>query len=328
MVVPIFFITLTNKFPLAQTIFELIISISILTFIIWLQPLKKTINHVQLLCYEVGTIVIVLAALILASIKPSGTGDQPNSHVRTFLGDLIILGNVYLNITAVVFWVLKVCFEIKNLYTFYKGKYSTERAPWVRLLVILLQQPAFGFEEMLEANTIDTVPTELAKTRRSLTLEKEKILAMNQRNSRRIFPAPTPPPQEYEVQEEPNLAPQNFAVTNFAPLQLGSPLELSRISSNKSVERFRSSMRRMAQPTLQVQDQIILEDPEEAEMPGASEMMHSPVDVQIPDSNSGSASVTIPKNGYESNRRSRVVSHFQSGTETPITLAEALKKYG
>jgi len=325
--IPSLFIVVTSRVPLAQTIFEVVVSVLILAFIIWKQPLKRTINHVQLLCYEICTFIIALCALLLTVIKPSGT--MGNSHVRTFIGDLIIIGNVFLNVTAVVFLVLKVCLEVRDLYIHYKGQYSTEKAPWVRLLVILLQQPAFGFEEMLESNTIDTLPAVLAKERQSLTVEKAK--AMEHRNSRRVFPAPKEILPEFDIvreeeDKETDLAPQNYA-PSFEPLKIGSPLELSRRTSNRSADRFKMT-RRGAQPSLQVHEEIILEDPEEnypreneQEMAGASNFIHSPVELQFP------GTVPISRNEYDLKRRSRAISHLNSGNETP-TLAEVLKKYG
>jgi len=144
MILAMLFTILCQKYPVLQAISQLLLTCVILGLIFVMDPFKRRINKIQMLCYEVGAFVINISSLLLASVKP--TGSMTNSHFRTFNGDLIILGNVYLNVAALVFLIIKLGLEFWQIF---KGK-TFEKGAWVRLFVILFQQGAFGFEELLE----------------------------------------------------------------------------------------------------------------------------------------------------------------------------------
>jgi len=146
MILAMIFTIVCKDHPALQSAIQLTLTCMILGLLFILRPLRRRMNHIQLLCYEVGVFVISFSSLLLSLVKP--TGSLKNSEFRTFLGDIVILGNVYLNVAALVFLVIKLSLEIWRIYLS-RGK-TNEGGAWVRLLVILFQQGAFGFEELLE----------------------------------------------------------------------------------------------------------------------------------------------------------------------------------
>jgi len=133
--------------PVSQSVLHLIVSAFILSYILLRCPLKRKVNYAQLVIVETFMLVVHICCLILA-IKDFQ--DSTSSKLRVWLGDIIILCNFGINITFVIFLVIKLMMEVSNIRTLQKVRPVKNNAPWVRLLAIFIEQGAFGFEEILE----------------------------------------------------------------------------------------------------------------------------------------------------------------------------------
>jgi len=133
--------------PVSQSVCHLLISLFILGYILHKCPFKKRINQVQLVIVETFALIINICCLILAI---QDYKDSTNSKQRVWIGDIIILCNFAINITILIFLVVKLLIEVSNIQTLRKVHPNKSNAAWVRLLAIVIEQGAFGFEEILE----------------------------------------------------------------------------------------------------------------------------------------------------------------------------------
>jgi len=138
------------EYPLLQTSFQAGANLLILMYILIINPLKKTINTVQILCYEVGALTSNSSFWMLMLIDLNSTRFY-NWAVIVYLGDIILIANVYLNVAAPIFLIVKGIIELHYIYLRWINDSELDRAAWVRLVTVLIQQGAFGFEEMLES---------------------------------------------------------------------------------------------------------------------------------------------------------------------------------
>jgi len=180
MMVPMFVTVVLNKVPIFQTVFQTIINLLILIYLVFDLPFKKRINQVQILCYEFGALVINISAMFLTLVTENS--NTALTHLRIILGDLIIFGNVYLNIIPLAFMAAKFYIELKYLYKYYRYKADSDPGAWVRLLIIPLQQAAFGFEELLQDKPELTFTNLPSKKKHTLKTKK------SQRSISRVVP--------------------------------------------------------------------------------------------------------------------------------------------
>ena len=133
--------------PLTQTILYMLCSIAFLSYLIYLKPIKKQINYIQILILEllvltVNTSILGLTAIDVLQIQRIAT--------RIFFGDIIIVCNFAINILAVVFLVIKVVLVVRTISNPGDVKLEKERKKMMilQLLFLPLQQAAFGFEQV------------------------------------------------------------------------------------------------------------------------------------------------------------------------------------
>ena len=131
--------------PQAQTALYLITSISILTYLILTKPFIKKINQVQLIILESIILFIHICLLALTVLKMESFEDTEATIV---LGDMIIAGNYILHVHAVLFLIIKLVLEIRNLYTLKKTQQKIPEMAWLQFVVIYIQQGGMGFEEI------------------------------------------------------------------------------------------------------------------------------------------------------------------------------------
>ena len=147
-ILPAFISVLATSSATAQAAFQMIISLAITGYLIVVRPLKKRINAIQLYFYEGVTLVIHIAALALASVKP--TNQLSNHETRTVIGDMIIVGSILINLLIIIVFAIKLVSETIALIKLHKSNKSYNRSDWSRLLVVFLQQSGYGFEEVSE----------------------------------------------------------------------------------------------------------------------------------------------------------------------------------
>ena len=137
-----------RNLPITQTVFQLAVSILILSFILTKSPIKRRINRIQLVTIETLVLIINFAAFLLATYDAT---PKVSIHSYILTADLIIFLNVVINIIMVVFLVLKIAFEAREIYLFQEGRLDGGMSLYIsRLFVIFIQQSVFGFEEILE----------------------------------------------------------------------------------------------------------------------------------------------------------------------------------
>jgi len=142
------------NYPVTQTVVQGLITFGIIQMILILNPIKNKASQIQLLIVESITFVINTCAFFLAAFDNQ---EDTSIRARVLLGDLIILGNFCITMTMITFIPIKLGLEGMEIWQARKMKRSKGSADWMRLLVIPLQQFAFGFEEMLPKNKYSTV---------------------------------------------------------------------------------------------------------------------------------------------------------------------------
>jgi len=141
-------------YPVTQTVMQGLITFGIIQALLILNPIKNKASHIQLLIIETITFVINACSFFLAAFDHQ---EDTSIRARVLLGDLIILGNFCITMTMITFIPIKLGLEGVEIWQARKMKQSKGSADWMRLLVIPLQQFAFGFEEMLPRNKYSTV---------------------------------------------------------------------------------------------------------------------------------------------------------------------------
>ena len=135
------------SYPVFQAMLYLVLSIATLCFIAIIKPFKKKINYVQLLIVESIVLGVNVCLITLAGLNSAGL---QRSRAAVLFGDLIIFGNLCINLNAIVFLVIKISKEAKKIYKARKGELEASRERWIQIMMIGLQQGLFGFEEMFD----------------------------------------------------------------------------------------------------------------------------------------------------------------------------------
>ena len=193
--IPMLIAVAAESIPILNTVMQFTFSCGVLGFIVYVKPFTKRINQIQLVLFE--TIILIMNFLMVI-ITLISINDKENYKVAIFLGDLVILGNDCINIMSIVFMIIKLHSEIKQI-----REYQTRKIVqgdeviglWVQLLYIPLQQANMGFEEMAAYPTSITQPP--PKPRMSLE-ESEISLKKNTPFTER---SPTETNQESLFQE-------------------------------------------------------------------------------------------------------------------------------
>ena len=168
---PAIIATTLHGYSITQSVFYIAISAIIIVFIVAVKPLKKKINYVQLVIFEGILLAVNICWLILVVFNRYNFS---LSRVGVLFGDLIILGNLCINVNAITFLVIKVCREVKKIYDAQKGELEASRERWVQIIVIGLQQGLLGFEEMFDSTLKDEFREEFELTQKKNHLKNIK----------------------------------------------------------------------------------------------------------------------------------------------------------
>ena len=131
--------------PQAQAALYLLTSVLILAYLILAKPLVKKINQVQLIILESIILIIHICLLALTVLKIKSFEDTKATIV---LGDTIIAGSYVVHAHAIIFLIIKLVLEIRNLYIPRKTQQKIPEMAWLQFIVIYIQQGAMGFEEI------------------------------------------------------------------------------------------------------------------------------------------------------------------------------------
>jgi len=168
--------------PILQAIVYVLFSLVVLGFIIYKKPVNRKINHIQLIIIETVVLVINIALLGLCII------DVKESFVRSHsafvaLGDIVVYGNIVINLLAVVFLIIKVVEGASAIRKYQKANPTGKNGSlWLQLFVFYMQQAGMGFEEMF----IDEKTAEIFNQRQYLIDEDKRLL---EHERQRLFTA-------------------------------------------------------------------------------------------------------------------------------------------
>jgi len=132
--------------PGPQTVLQLLVSTLILIYILVKRPIRNFVNFIQLSIVESIYFVINLSMVVIVCFIAKE--DQEGRTAVSF-GDFVIVGNLILNILPIVFLVIKLILEGKEIYDLRKRQPDESKIVWLQLLTVLLQQGAYGFEELI-----------------------------------------------------------------------------------------------------------------------------------------------------------------------------------
>jgi len=135
--------------PLTVALFQVVISLGMLAFLFKMKPFTKRINYYQTVLFE--SIVLLMNCCMFALTVLSETG-RHHTKAAIILGDIVIIGNDVINLMCLVFLVIKLYNEIRNVRNFIrinKVKGVETIGLWVQILFVPLQLGNMGFEEMV-----------------------------------------------------------------------------------------------------------------------------------------------------------------------------------
>ena len=143
---PMFFTSCLVHLPIVQIVMNIILCLSMLLFVLFKEPLKSKVNHVQLLILEALVLLVNISIFTLALIDDN---KEKNLIFWNFLGDLSINGII--TIDAFIFGVLifKIITETKAIYRSQKMKIVNQKSGWFDIFLPFVQQAAYGFEEVM-----------------------------------------------------------------------------------------------------------------------------------------------------------------------------------
>ena len=147
--IPMFFTVWLPKSPIAQAIINLLITFIITSYLIYRVPLQNKLNQFQLVIVEIMTLMINISVFGLTVGDSNGNNNQ---KLSIFFGDVVIIGNMLINFFIIVMIVIKIIVESTSIYLMQKPKQHKEKIAYFYLIVPVLQQGLFGFEEILDEN--------------------------------------------------------------------------------------------------------------------------------------------------------------------------------
>ena len=212
---PLIFSLLLQDFPISNTTLQLSFNLGIILYVLILQPLKKKINHIQILLFESMVFImnILILIMILHSIDRAPREDFDDNAFINVLGDIVIIGNDLINSLIIVFLVIKLILEIQALKKHLKKHPHKSRILWVQLISLPIQQSGFGFEEMIYETELNYPTINNSKSKRKiypqdlgdkqvlkeveLLAQKDESISQRSATSRaELFPKPTAKPNQ------------------------------------------------------------------------------------------------------------------------------------
>jgi len=177
---PMFIVVVATSSPMTISVFQVLLSLGMLWYLLKMQPFKKRINHYQILIFESVVLMMNICIFILTIFSVKGY-DYP--YASMLLGDFVIVGNDSINIMCLGFLVIKLKIEadeiIKRLTKKAVDK-PREISLWVQLLSLPFQQGNMGFEEMIEDES--AIPPRRLIAKQSSALVSESPVKVEKEN--------------------------------------------------------------------------------------------------------------------------------------------------
>jgi len=124
-----------ESIPILNVVMQLAFSAGVVSFIVLLKPFTKKINYYQIIISE--TIVLIMN-FFMVIITMLCLNDKENYKFAIFLADLVILGNDIINILLIVFLIVKLHSEIKQIREYTKKKNSSRKSNYRTLGPIII----------------------------------------------------------------------------------------------------------------------------------------------------------------------------------------------
>ena len=233
---------------LAQVILYLLINLAMIAYIFVKKPIKSKINNLNVALIELIMLGINICAVCLAAFDTSADRENISQSSIDTISKAIIVLSFSIDVVAVSFLTVKVVLVIVKAFQLRKEVSKQERAAWLQLLFIPLQQGCLFFEEI----QIDFIPS------------LRKVTSFKSETPPRIKSIPNIP----ELQTPPSLKRLSTPQKSMTPLT----------ESNKSIEIID-----IAKPQyVPVEDPIVI--PMEQNTPlRVSELMNeSPIKLETP----------------------------------------------
>jgi len=158
--------------PLLQSILYSLISLTFILFLIDFKPIKKKINLIQIIYFELLIMIVNGCVLLLTFFDHLNTG---NRDTQIFLCDVIIFINFCINIFPIIFFIIKLITMIQAAIRTNRKIPNNSRVLWLQLLFLPIQQQGFGFEQVQISRFSDGY-TRLANRIEPLTIKRDLII--------------------------------------------------------------------------------------------------------------------------------------------------------
>ena len=133
------------QYPLVQSSLYVLISLLVLILIIWKKPIKRSLDQTNLILLELIILAVHICVLTLAALAQS---NSKQGKVQMFLGEIIMTCEYSIDILAVTFLILKLIEGTRLALNLHGQKDPNEKACWIQLLFIPLQQGGMAFEQV------------------------------------------------------------------------------------------------------------------------------------------------------------------------------------
>jgi len=148
------FAAFLSSHPLVQTILYVVISVSMITYVIWRKPIQNKLDYINIFVLEGVIFLANMAALTIVGMHMAG---NTNMKVRNALAELIIVASYIINYMSIIFLITKVVSNIRLAMMHRKSasKYE-EKAVWLNMLFLPFQQGGMGFEQVQLLQGVDS----------------------------------------------------------------------------------------------------------------------------------------------------------------------------
>ena len=136
-----------SKLPLVNCTVQTIINVLIILYVAYMKPLKKKVNQVQILLFEVLCLATNVLIFFMISYSLAAT---EKSLKAVLIGDAIIIMNDLINLLVLIFLPIKFVIELRAMCRHLSQYPDKSGLAYIELLSLIFQQGAMGFEEMIQ----------------------------------------------------------------------------------------------------------------------------------------------------------------------------------
>jgi len=136
------------KYPILQGCLLVIISVCILSFLLYKRPVKDIVNYIVMITYETLILLVNMCVVIIASLDSYDDYANPsNAKSLDIISNILIILNVSIDICSNAFMFLYILTNSWSFYKISKTPGLESKLVWLTLLVVPYQNPGMDFDD-------------------------------------------------------------------------------------------------------------------------------------------------------------------------------------